>query len=220
MDVKIESSWKRALAAEWDKPYFKSLTDFVRAEYGSKQCFPPARRIFAAFDACPFDDVKVVILGQDPYHDVGQANGLSFSVNPGMPLPRSLVNIFRELHDDIGCPMPVDGDLSRWARQGVLMLNSTLTVEAHRPTSHNGRGWEDFTDEVIMRLAHDREHLVFILWGSYAARKGAFIDRNRHCVITSPHPSPLSASRGFFGSKPFSKTNDYLVAHNLAPIEW
>lgn len=220
MDVKIESSWKRALAAEWDKPYFKSLTDFVRAEYGSKQCFPPARRIFAAFDACPFDDVKVVILGQDPYHDVGQANGLSFSVNPGMPLPRSLVNIFRELHDDIGCPMPVDGDLSRWARQGVLMLNSTLTVEAHRPTSHNGRGWEEFTDEVIMRLAHDREHLVFILWGSYAARKGAFIDRNRHCVITSPHPSPLSASRGFFGSKPFSKTNDYLVAHNLAPIEW
>lgn len=220
MEVKIESSWKRALAAEWDKPYFKSLTDFVRAEYGSKQCFPPARRIFAAFDACPFDDVKVVILGQDPYHDVGQANGLSFSVNPGMPLPRSLVNIFRELHDDIGCPMPVDGDLSRWARQGVLMLNSTLTVEAHRPTSHNGRGWEEFTDEVIMRLAHDREHLVFILWGAYAARKGAFIDRNRHCVITSPHPSPLSASRGFFGSKPFSKTNDYLVAHNLAPIEW
>lgn len=220
MEVKIESSWKRALAAEWDKPYFKSLTDFVRAEYGSKQCFPPARRIFAAFDACPFDDVKVVILGQDPYHDVGQANGLSFSVNPGMPLPRSLVNIFRELHDDIGCPMPVDGDLSRWARQGVLMLNSTLTVEAHRPTSHNGRGWEEFTDEVIMRLAHDREHLVFILWGSYAARKGAFIDRNRHCVITSPHPSPLSASRGFFGSKPFSKTNDYLVAHSLAPIEW
>ena len=220
MDVKIEPSWKRALAAEWDKPYFKSLTDFVRAEYGSKQCFPPARRIFAAFDACPFEDVKVVILGQDPYHDVGQANGLSFSVNPGMPLPRSLVNIFRELHDDIGCPMPVDGDLSRWARQGVLMLNSTLTVEAHRPTSHNGRGWEEFTDEVIMRLAHDREHLVFILWGSYAARKGAFIDRNRHCVITSPHPSPLSASRGFFGSKPFSRANDYLAAHGLTPINW
>lgn len=220
MDVKIEPSWKRALAAEWDKPYFKSLTDFVRAEYGSKQCFPPARRIFAAFDACPFEDVKVVILGQDPYHDVGQANGLSFSVNPGMPLPRSLVNIFRELHDDIGCPMPVDGDLSRWARQGVLMLNSTLTVEAHRPTSHNGRGWEEFTDEVIMRLAQDREHLVFILWGSYAARKGAFIDRNRHCVITSPHPSPLSASRGFFGSKPFSRANDYLAAHGLTPINW
>ncbi len=220
MDVKIEPSWKRVLAAEWDKPYFKSLTDFVRAEYGSKQCFPPARRIFAAFDACPFEDVKVVILGQDPYHDVGQANGLSFSVNPGMPLPRSLVNIFRELHDDIGCPMPVDGDLSRWARQGVLMLNSTLTVEAHRPTSHNGRGWEEFTDEVIMRLAHDREHLVFILWGAYAARKGAFIDRNRHCVITSPHPSPLSASRGFFGSKPFSQTNDYLLANGIAPIDW
>lgn len=220
MDVKIEPSWKRALAAEWDKPYFKSLTDFVRAEYGTKQCFPPARRIFAAFDACPFEDVKVVILGQDPYHDVGQANGLSFSVNPGMPLPRSLVNIFRELHDDIGCPMPVDGDLSRWARQGVLMLNSTLTVEAHRPTSHNGRGWEEFTDEVIMRLAQDREHLVFILWGSYAARKGAFIDRNRHCVITSPHPSPLSASRGFFGSKPFSRANDYLLAHGLTPINW
>lgn len=220
MDVKIEPSWKRALAAEWDKPYFKSLTDFVRAEYGTKQCFPPARRIFAAFDACPFEDVKVVILGQDPYHDVGQANGLSFSVNPGMPLPRSLVNIFRELHDDIGCPMPVDGDLSRWARQGVLMLNSTLTVEAHRPTSHNGRGWEEFTDEVIMHLAQDREHLVFILWGSYAARKCAFIDRNRHCVITSPHPSPLSASRGFFGSKPFSRANDYLVAHGLTPINW
>ena len=220
MDVKIESSWKMRLAAEWDKPYFKSLTDFVRAEYRSKQCFPPAGRIFAAFDACPFDEVKVVILGQDPYHDVGQANGLSFSVNPGMPLPRSLVNIFRELRDDIGCPMPVDGDLSRWARQGVLMLNSTLTVEAHRPTSHNNRGWEQFTDEVIMRLAHDREHLVFILWGAYAARKGAFIDRGRHCVISSAHPSPLSASRGFFGSKPFSQTNNYLISTNQTPIEW
>ena len=220
MNGRIDPAWREALAAEWDKPYFKALTDFVRQEYRTHQCFPPASKIFAAFDACPFDKVKVVILGQDPYHDVGQANGLSFSVNSGTPLPRSLVNIFRELHDDTGCPMPVDGDLSRWARQGVLMLNSTLTVEAHRPTSHNGRGWEEFTDEVIMRLANDRKNLVFILWGSYAARKGAFIDRSRHCIITSPHPSPLSASRGFFGSRPFSKANEYLVAHGQTPIEW
>lgn len=164
--------------------------------------------------------MKVVIIGQDPYHGVGQANGLCFSVRDGVELPPSLLNIYKELHDDLGVPIPVSGDLSRWARQGVLLLNSTLTVRAHEAASHQGRGWEQFTDEVIMRLACDREHLVFILWGAYAIKKGAFIDRNRHLVITSPHPSPLSAYRGFFGSRPFSQTNNYLVQHGIEPIKW
>ncbi len=220
MDVRIEPSWKDKLSAEWDKDYFVRLTEFVRCEYSRTRIFPPAGKIFAAFDACPFDKVKVVILGQDPYHDYGQANGLCFSVNAGVPLPRSLVNIFREVSADTGCPMPVDGDLSRWARQGVLMLNSTLTVEAHRAGSHQGHGWEEFTDGVILRLAHDCEHLVFILWGSYAIKKGAFIDRSRHLVLTSPHPSPLSASRGFFGNHHFTRANAYLVANGKEPIEW
>lgn len=180
-----------------------------------------ASKIFAAFDECPFDKVKVVILGQDPYHGPGQANGLCFSVGEGVPLPPSLINIFKEVQDDLNLPeCPVDGDLSRWARQGVLLLNSTLTVQAHQAGSHQGRGWETFTDEVIMRLNNDREHLVFILWGSYAIKKGAFIDRSKHCVITSPHPSPLSAYRGFFGSKPFSRANSYLIEHNETPIDW
>ena len=168
MDVRIEQSWKSQLAAEWDKQYFINLTGFVREQYSTRTVFPPASKIFAAFDACPFDKVKVIILGQDPYHDVGQANGLCFSVSPGIPMPPSLVNIFREIHDDTGAEIPSDGDLSRWAKQGVLLLNSTLTVEAHRAGSHQGRGWEEFTDEVVMRLAKDREHLVFMLWGSYA----------------------------------------------------
>ena len=220
MKVRIEETWRRRLQPEFDKPYFEALTGFVRNEYASRQIFPPASKIFAAFDACPFEDVKVVILGQDPYHDVGQANGLCFSVADGMPLPPSLVNIFREIHDDLGIDMPDNGDLSRWARQGVLLLNSTLTVEAHRAASHQGKGWENFTDEVVLRLATEREHLVFMLWGSYAIKKGAFIDRDRHLVLTSAHPSPLSAYRGFFGNRHFSRANEYLIAHNIAPIKW
>jgi uracil-DNA glycosylase len=220
MDVRIEQSWKSQLAAEWDKQYFINLTSFVREQYSTRTVFPPASKIFAAFDACPFDTVKVIILGQDPYHDVGQANGLCFSVSPGTPMPPSLVNIFREIHDDTGAEIPSDGDLSRWAKQGVLLLNSTLTVEAHRAGSHQGRGWEEFTDEVVMRLAKDREHLVFMLWGSYAIKKGAFIDRSRHMVLTSPHPSPLSAYRGFFGNHHFSQANAYLSSHGQTPIIW
>ena len=220
MDVRIEQSWKSQLAAEWDKQYFINLTSFVREQYSTRTVFPPASKIFAAFDACPFDTVKVIILGQDPYHDVGQANGLCFSVSPGIPMPPSLVNIFREIHDDTGAEIPSDGDLSRWAKQGVLLLNSTLTVEAHRAGSHQGRGWEEFTDEVVMRLAKDREHLDFMLWGSYAIKKGAFIDRSRHMVLTSPHPSPLSAYRGFFGNHHFSQANAYLSSHGQTPIIW
>ncbi|MDD2960689.1 MAG: uracil-DNA glycosylase [Muribaculaceae bacterium] len=220
MNVKIEESWKKVLTKEFEKDYFARLTDFVKAEYKQGNIFPPGYEIFAAFDATPFEAVKVVIIGQDPYHDVGQANGLCFSVCEGVPFPPSLLNIFKELHDDLGAEIPKDGDLTRWARQGVLLLNSTLTVRAHQAGSHQGKGWEIFTDEVIMRLARDRENVVFILWGAYAIKKGAFIDRSRHCVITSPHPSPLSSYRGFFGSKPFSKANQYLIEKGIKPIEW
>lgn len=220
MAVRIEESWLNELADVWDKEYFVKLTQFVRDEYRTKQIFPPGRQIFAAFDATPFNDVKVVILGQDPYHDVGQANGLCFSVNDGIAFPPSLLNIFKEVHDDTGAPIPASGNLSRWARQGVLLLNATLTVQAHHAGSHQNRGWELFTDEVIAHLASHREHLVFILWGSYAARKCAFIDRNRHLVLTSPHPSPLSAHRGFFGNHHFSLANDYLRRHGMTPIVW
>ena len=220
MNVKIEESWRNELADEWENPYFKQLVNFVKDEYSHSQIFPPGREIFAAFDATPFDRVKVVILGQDPYHDLGQANGLCFSVRDGIPFPPSLVNIFKEIHDDLGKPMPTSGDLTRWARQGVLLLNSTLTVRAHCAGSHQNRGWEEFTNEVILHLAQHREHLVFILWGAYAIKKGAFIDRTRHLVLTSPHPSPLSAHRGFFGNKHFSKTNEYLIAHGNEPIDW
>ncbi len=220
MNVKIEQSWQKALAAEWQKEYFVRLAEFVRHAYSSGTVFPPGRQIFAAFDACPFDKVKVVILGQDPYHDVGQANGLCFSVNSGTPLPPSLINIFKEVADDTGSPIATDGDLSRWARQGVLLLNATLTVEAHHPGSHQRRGWEDFTDEVVTRLANDRTGLVFMLWGSYAQRKGALIDRTRHLVLTSPHPSPLSAHRGFFGNHHFTRANEYLTQQGLSPIQW
>lgn len=220
MNVRIEQSWKEALADEWDKDYFAALTAFVRQRYAEVTVYPPASRIFAAFDACPFDKVKVVILGQDPYPGAGQANGLSFSVNPGVALPRSLQNIYHEIADDLSCAPPSSGDLSAWARQGVLLLNASLTVDAGAPASHQGRGWETFTDAAIRALATRRENLVFILWGAYAQRKGAFIDRIRHCVISSPHPSPLSATRGFFGSRPFSRTNNYLTAHGIAPIDW
>lgn len=220
MNVRITESWKEKLKGEFEKPYFKALTDFVRREYATKQIFPPGRDIFAAFDACPFDEVKVVIIGQDPYHDVGQANGLCFSVADGVPMPPSLINIFREISADLGKNMPKSGNLQRWATQGVLLLNATLTVEAHRPGSHQNRGWEDFTNEAIMRLAQDREGLVFMLWGSYAMRKGTFIDRSKHLVLTSAHPSPLSAYRGFFGCKHFSQANAWLEAHGQKPIDW
>ena len=220
MEIRIEESWKRELAEEWEKDYFVRLTQFVREEYATKQIFPPGRQIFAAFNSTPFHDVKVVILGQDPYHDVGQANGLCFSVNDGIQFPPSLRNIFKEIESDIGTPVPQSGDLSRWAKQGVLLLNATLTVEAHRAGSHQRHGWEQFTDRVIAHLAEHRDNLVFILWGSYAIGKGAFIDRNRHLVLTSVHPSPLSAHRGFFGNHHFSRTNQYLIEHGKTPIEW
>ena len=220
MEIRIEESWKRELAEEWEKDYFVRLTQFVREEYATKQIFPPGRQIFAAFNSTPFHEVKVVILGQDPYHDVGQANGLCFSVNDGIQFPPSLRNIFKEIESDIGTPVPPSGDLSRWAKQGVLLLNATLTVEAHRAGSHQRHGWEQFTDRVIAHLAEHRDNLVFILWGSYAIGKGAFIDRNRHLVLTSVHPSPLSAHRGFFGNHHFSRTNQYLIEHGKTPIEW
>lgn len=220
MDVKIEPSWNKLLAAEWDKQYFKDLTDFVRQEYRNSTVYPPASKIFAAFDACPVNDVKVVILGQDPYHGPGQANGLCFSVAENVAIPRSLINIFKEIHNDTGAPIPPNGDLSRWARQGVLLLNATLTVRAHAAGSHQGHGWEQLTDAAIKQLNDHRSGLVFILWGSYAARKGEFIDRTKHLVLTSPHPSPLSASRGFFGNHHFSRANQYLTAQGLTPVEW
>lgn len=220
MNVRIEPSWHEALNAIWPSPRFKELTDFVREQYRTRQVFPPAAKIFAAMDSCPFDKVKVVILGQDPYHDVGQANGLCFSVNPGQPMPPSLVNIFKEVHDDTGAPVPSNGDLSRWAEQGVLLLNTSLTVEAHRPASHSGRGWEELTDEAIIRLSRDRENIVFILWGAHAQKKAPLIDAGKHLILRAPHPSPLSAHRGFFGCRHFSRTNEYLIAHNQTPIQW
>lgn len=220
MNVKINESWGTRLADEFEKPYFKRLVSFVRNEYATRRVFPPGSRIFAAFDACPFDKVKVVILGQDPYHDEGQANGLCFSVADGMPMPPSLVNIFREVSADTGAPMPMTGNLDRWAAQGVLLLNATLTVEAHRPGSHQRQGWEEFTDSVILKLAAERSNLVFLLWGSYAQHKGAFIDPTRHLVLKSAHPSPLSAYRGFFGNHHFTLANDYLRDHGQEPIEW
>ena len=220
MNVRIEESWKYRLQEEFDKPYFAQLTQFVRGEYASGTVYPPGREMFAAFDACPFEQVRVVILGQDPYHEPGQAHGLCFSVNDGVQFPPSLVNIFKEIESDLGKPIPRSGNLMRWAQQGVLLLNATLTVRAHQAGSHQNKGWEAFTDAVIHRLATEREHIVFILWGSYAQRKGAFIDRNRHCVLQSPHPSPLSAYRGFFGNKHFSRTNEYLVQHGYKPIDW
>lgn len=220
MDVRIEESWKRELADIFDGAAFAATAAFTRKEYAAGEVYPPASRIFAAFDACPFPEVKVVILGQDPYHGPGQANGLSFSVNPGVRFPPSLLNIFKEVSADTGAPLPVDGDLSRWARQGVLMLNATLTVAANRAGSHQGHGWEQFTDAVIKRLSDRREHLVFILWGSYAIRKSELIDQSRHLILTSPHPSPLSAHRGFFGNHHFSRANAYLQAHGATPIVW
>lgn len=222
MKVKIEENWNAALSREWESEYFAELVAFVKNEYSRTRIFPPAREIFAAFDACPFDRVKVVILGQDPYHGDGQANGLCFSVRQGIELPPSLINIYKEIGTEYGRLdyMPPSGDLSRWARQGVLLLNATLTVEAHRAGSHQGHGWERFTDAAIEALNYGHEHLVFMLWGSYAIRKGALVDRNRHLVLTSPHPSPLSAYRGFFGNGHFIKANEYLAANGREPIKW
>ena len=220
MDVKLESSWKQALQSEFDKDYFAKLTDFVRNEYKTRLTFPPASLIFNAFDQCPFDSVKVVIIGQDPYHGDGQAHGLCFSVNDGVAFPPSLINIFKEIERDLKKKLPVSGNLIRWAQQGVLLLNATLTVQAHMAGSHQNRGWETFTDAVIHKLATEKEHLVFMLWGSYAQRKGEFIDSRRHLVLKSVHPSPLSAYRGFIGNNHFSLTNNYLLENDKKEIEW
>ena len=220
MDVQIEQSWKQHLAPEFEKPYFVKLTKFVRQEYRTTTCYPPGKLIFNAFNLCPYDKAKVVIIGQDPYHGPGQAHGLCFSVNDGVPFPPSLQNIFKEIQTDLGTPVPQSGNLTRWAEQGVLLLNATLTVRAHQAGSHQGKGWEEFTDAVIRRLNDEREHIVFMLWGAYAQKKGTFIDRTRHCVLTAPHPSPLSADRGFFGCKHFSKANAYFRSKGLAEIEW
>ena len=221
MDVKIENSWKSVLRDEFDKDYFVRLTEFVREEYRTAEAvFPPGNKIFAAFDATPFDEVKVVILGQDPYHNYGQANGLCFSVGDSVQMPPSLVNIFKEVNSDTGAPIPTSGDLTRWARQGVLLLNATLTVRAHQAASHQGRGWEQLTDAAVTALSARRENLVFLLWGNYAKRKGAVIDRSKHLVLESAHPSPLSAYHGFFGNHHFSRANAYLVEHGKAPVVW
>ena len=220
MNVQIEESWKEVLSPEFEKDYFIRLTDFVRQEYQTTTVYPPGKLIFNAFNLCPYPKVKVVIIGQDPYHGPGQAHGLCFSVNDGVPFPPSLQNIFKEIQSDLGSPIPATGNLTRWAEQGVLMLNATLTVRAHQAGSHQRRGWEEFTDAAIRTLAENREHLVFILWGAYAQKKGAFISRDRHLVLTSVHPSPLSAYHGFFGNKHFSRANAYLEAHGETPIVW
>ena len=220
MDVKIEPSWKEQLQEEFEKSYFKQLTEFVRSEYASQQIFPPAKLIFNAFDQCPFDRVKVVILGQDPYHGPGQAHGLCFSVNDGVDFPPSLRNIFKEIQADTGAPIPTTGNLERWAKQGVLLLNATLTVRAHLAGSHQKKGWELFTDAVIHLVANKSDHVVFILWGNYAISKGAFIDPQKHLILKSVHPSPLSASRGFFGNKQYSTANKYLLEHGKESVRW
>lgn len=220
MDVKIEPSWKEALKDEFGKDYFGKLTDFVKTEYSSKQIFPAGSQIFNAFDQCPFDKVKVVIIGQDPYHGPGQAHGLCFSVNDGVTFPPSLLNIFKEIERDLGIPYPQSGNLTRWAQQGVLLLNATLTVEAHKAGSHQGKGWETFTDAAIRKLATEKQNIVFMLWGSYAQQKGAMIDASKHLVLKSVHPSPLSAYRGFIGCGHFSHANQFLEAKGLDKINW
>ena len=219
MEVKIEPSWKNALQSEFDKDYFVKLTDFVRNEYKTKLTFPPSALIFNAFDQCPFDKVKVVIIGQDPYHGDGQAHGLCFSVADGVAFPPSLLNIFKEIERDLGIAKPTSGNLIRWAQQGVLLLNATLTVQAHAAGSHQGRGWETFTDAAIHKLASEKEGLVFMLWGSYAQKKGDFIDTNKHLVLKSVHPSPLSAYRGFIGNNHFSLANKYMKEKGLEEIQ-
>ena len=221
MNVKINDSWAERLGNEFAQPYFSQLTDFVRHEYATTTCYPPGRLIFNAFNLCPFDSVKVVIIGQDPYHEAGQAMGLSFSVPDGVAMPPSLQNIFKEIQGDLGIGVPQSGNLKRWAEQGVLLLNATLTVRAHQAGSHQRHGWERFTDAAISRLSEGRDHLVFILWGGYARSKASLIDRSRHLVLESVHPSPLSANRGgWFGNHHFSRCNEYLAGHGMDPINW
>ncbi len=221
-NIRIEPSWKKVLTRELEKPYFKTLSEFVRKEYvaAKGKMYPPPKNIFRAFDLCPFDQVKVVILGQDPYHGAGQANGLCFAVHENIALPPSLQNMFKEIQADLGIEPERNGDLSRWAKQGVLLLNATLTVRASTPGSHQGKGWEEFTDAAVAALSQQREHLVFILWGNYAKKKGAIIDRSKHLVLESAHPSPFSANNGFFGSKHFSKANAYLKEKGVKEIDW
>ena len=220
MNVRIEASWNNKLQEEFNKPYFETLTHFIREEYKTQQIFPPANLIFNAFDKCPFHEVKVVIIGQDPYHNPEQANGLCFSVNDSVRIPPSLINIYKEINNDLGKTIPKSGNLERWSDQGVLLLNATLTVRGNSAGSHQGKGWEQFTDSVISKLSEDCENIVFLLWGSFAQHKGQNIDANKHLVLKSVHPSPLSAHRGFFGNQHFSKTNKYLIQHNKKPIDW
>ena len=220
MNVQIENSWKTALADEFEADYFKTLSQVVREKYLSEKTFPPPKLVFNAFDHCPFDQVKVVILGQDPYHNDGQAMGLSFSVPDGMQIPPSLLNMYKEIESDIGTPIPKSGNLEHWAEQGVLLLNATLTVKAHQAGSHQGLGWEQFTDAVIQKLSNERTNLVFMLWGNYARSKAKMIDPEKHLILEAPHPSPLSAHRGFMGCKHFSHCNDYLRSHQQEPITW
>lgn len=220
MDVKIEEGWKSELKNEFNKPYFAELVRFIKDEYRTKTIYPPSKMIFNAFDSTPFEEVKVVIVGQDPYHQPHQAHGLCFSVNDGVRIPPSLVNIYKELKQDLGKPIPASGNLERWAKQGVFLLNATLTVRAGIAGSHQGKGWEQFTDSVIELLSTKRNNLVFMLWGAYAQKKGATIDQSKHLVMKSVHPSPLSAHRGFLGNKHFSRANEYLISKGKSPIEW
>ncbi|GAB4243873.1 MAG: uracil-DNA glycosylase [Ekhidna sp.] len=220
MDVKIEESWKRVLENEFEKEYFGHLVQFVKEEYASRQVYPPGSLIFSAFDHCRWDDLKVVIVGQDPYHGAGQANGLCFSVNEGVRHPPSLQNIFKEIKDDLRTAIPASGNLERWADQGVLLLNATLTVRAKEAGSHQNKGWEEFTDAVLRLISEEKEHIVFLLWGAYAQKKGSFLDTKKHLVLKAPHPSPFSAHSGFFGCKHFSKTNEYLSGKGLELIKW
>ena len=220
MDVKIEAAWKSKLIEEFEKEYFVKLTEFVKEEYRVNTIYPPGSLIFNAFNLCPFQNVKAVIIGQDPYHGPGQAHGLCFSVREGVDFPPSLINIFKEIESDLSLNKPLNGNLERWAAQGVLLLNAILTVRAHQPGSHQKKGWEQFTDSVIRILNNEKQNLVFFLWGAYAQKKGEAIDRSRHMVLESVHPSPLSASKGFFGNKHFSRCNDYLYEHGIEPINW
>lgn len=220
MEVKIDGSWKEVLSSEFNKEYFKSLTDFVKNEYSTKTVFPPGKNIFEAFNLCSFSNTKIVILGQDPYHTPGVANGLAFSSNSGQRIPPSLLNIFKELKSDLGKEIPDSPDLTAWAKEGVLLLNATLTVEKGKAGSHQGRGWEEFTDNVIKMISAKKDNIVFILWGAYAQAKESLVDTSKHFIIKSAHPSPFSAHRGFFGSRPFSRANNYLLEHGITPVRW
>lgn len=220
MEIKIEPGWKERLKEEFEKPYFIDLTNFVKSEYSTQKIYPPGKLIFNAFEKCPFEKTKVVILGQDPYHEPGQAHGLCFSVPDGVSFPPSLQNIFKEIQNDLAIAVPKSGNLERWAQQGVFLLNATLTVRAHQAGSHQKKGWETFTDKVVQLLSESGDHLVFLLWGAYAQRKGELIDTKKHLVMKSVHPSPLSAHRGFFENHQFSQSNDYLKSHGKEPVNW